>query len=221
MQDVHPPRPRGRQSGADNRTLWLALGAGVILGAAAFGWYEMSSRNRVRHRPSDSAPGRTARRSRFGRYAVTGRTVTINRPRAEVYAKFRDFARLPEFMEHVRDVRTDGDLTRWTLAGPFGDVEIETRIVQDRENEQVAWRSTDASRIETEGRVSFRDAPGGRGTEVEGIVAYVPPAGELGRWIAKAFQAEPSVQARRDLKRLKMLLETGEIATSRNRRQAA
>ena len=68
--------------------------------------------------------------------------------------------------------------------------------------------------------MAFRDAPGGRGTEVEAIVAYVPPAGDLGRWVAKAFQAEPQAQGRRELKRLKMLLETGEIATNAMRKSA-
>ena len=55
---------------------------------------------------------------------------------------------------------------------------------------------------------------------VEAVVAYRPPMGELGRIVAKLFQAEPAIQARRDLKRLKMLLETGEIATNRNRNDA-
>ena len=53
---------------------------------------------------------------------------------------------------------------------------------------------------------------------MEAIIAYNPPAGELGRWIAKLFQAEPALQGRRDLKRFKMLMETGEIATSANRK---
>ena len=65
---------------------------------------------------------------------------------------------------------------------------------------------------------AYRDAPGNRGTEVEALIAYVPPGGELGRWIAKLFRAEPALQGRRDLKRFKMLMETGEIATSANRK---
>ena len=44
--------------------------------------------------------------------------------------------------------------------------------------------------------------------------------GALGRWIATAFQAEPALQGRRELKRLKMLMETGEIATNRSRKSA-
>jgi uncharacterized membrane protein len=99
-------------------------------------------------------------------------------------------------------------------------VRIETEIVADRKGEEIAWRSTEGSEIDTEGKIEFRDAPAGRGTEVTAIVAYVPPMGELGRWVASAFQKEPSIQGRRELKRLKMLLETGEIATSRNRRNA-
>ncbi|MCU0855944.1 MAG: hypothetical protein MUF63_13815, partial [Rhodobacteraceae bacterium] len=121
----------------DRQTTVLVAGLGALAGAAAFVWYEQATRNpRPRRRP-DSAPGRTARQARFGRYAVTGRTVTINKPKAELYAFWRDFANLPRFMTHVKAVETEGDLTRWTIAGPLGrDVRIETRIVDDREGEQ-------------------------------------------------------------------------------------
>ena len=35
----------------------------------------------------------------------------------------------------------------------------------------------------------------------------------VGKVIAKMFQREPGIQARRDLNRFKQLMETGEIAT--------
>ena len=70
------------------------------------------------------------------------------------------------------------------------------------------------SEIETSGEVRFEDAPGERGTRVSLVMAYDPPAGALGRAVAKLFLREPQVQARHDLKRFKMLMETGEIATS-------
>ena len=48
----------------------------------------------------------------------------------------------------------------------------------------------------------------------------VPPAGIIGKVIAKMFQREPAIQARRDLRRFKQLMETGEIATgARSRAQ--
>jgi uncharacterized membrane protein len=200
------------------QTVMFAAGIGALAGAAAIVWYEQATRNPRPLRRPDSAPGRTARQARFGRYAVAGRTVTINKPRAEVFAFWRDFGNLPHFMSHVKAVETQGDLTRWTIEGPFGrDFRLETRIVDDREGEQIAWRSTEASDIDTEGKVMFRDAPGGRGTQVEAIISYVPPAGEIGRWVAKVLQAEPALQSRRELKRLKMLMEAGEIATNATR----
>ncbi|MFZ3582787.1 SRPBCC family protein [Loktanella sp. DJP18] len=206
-----------RDTGRKGRMGFLAATAVGLAGLTLL--YQVESRNKVAVRPPDSAPGRTSRQRRFGRHAVVGRTVTIARSRQEVYAYFRDFRNLPTFMENVRHISVDGDLTRWTIKGPMGrDVHLETRIVEDREGSEISWQSTADSGIETSGKVLFRDAPGGRGTEVEAIIAYVPPMGELGRWIAKAFQAEPHVQGRRELKRLKMLLETGEIATSANRK---
>ncbi|BBC72819.1 cyclase [Altererythrobacter sp. B11] len=190
----------------------IAIGAGLI-GAAVVGGALASGMRRGRS--PDDAPGRTARRG-FGEYDVSGRTVTIRKPRAEVFRAWREFEKLPQFMENVVSVRPgDGEgRWRWTIRAPRGVVELETEVVREQENELIAWRSTDKSEIDTEGRVEFRDAPGDRGTQVTAIIAYKPPAGEAGRAIAKLFQREPQIQARHDLKRLKMLLETGEIATS-------
>jgi uncharacterized membrane protein len=50
-------------------------------------------------------------------------------------------------------------------------------------------------------------------------ILYDPPGGVIGKVIAKMFQREPAIQARRDLRRLKQLLETGEIATPAMNRQ--
>ncbi len=209
----HPASPTG-------------VGAVAVLATAALfaGAIAVARRHDRDARPADSAPARTHRgRPRFNGYDVVGRTVTINRPRADVYRTWRDFSRLPEFMENIRAVRPSGaDRTVWTIAAPAGTaVEIETEVVTDRPDELIAWRSVEGSDIDTEGHVTFRDAPGGRGTEVEAVIAYKAPGGELGRLIAALFQKEPAIQGRRELKRLKMLLETGEIATSNNHRTAA
>ena len=75
----------------------------------------------------------------------------------------------------------------------------------------IAWVSEPNSQIAHEGRVEFADAPPGRGTYVRLLLRYTPPAGELGRLVAKVFQREPNIQARRDLRRFKQLMETGEV----------
>ncbi|NDU99796.1 SRPBCC family protein [Pseudoroseicyclus sp. CLL3-39] len=169
--------------------------------------------------PGD-APGYTSRKSMYGDYAVTGRTITINRPRSELYAYWRDFSNLPKFMESVEKVEWEGDVSVWTIQAPGGDVRIRAHITTEKQDEEIAWRSVQGSDIDTEGKVTFRDAPGGRGTEVEAIVAYIPPVGRLGALVAKLFQKEPRVQGRRELKRFKMLMETGEVTTSHNRQAA-
>lgn len=195
-----------------------AAGVGLALGAAAFGAYV--SHRKEKDRAGDDAPGFTARRG-FGHYDVVGRTVTIRRPRAEIFAFWRDFANLPRIMENVERIQPVGVDGRsvWTIKAPAGKtVDIETEIVREIENELIAWRSVEGSDIDTEGRVTFEDAPGERGTRVSLIVAYDPPAGEFGRALAKLWMREPEMQARHDLKRLKMWLETGEIATSARRK---
>lgn len=196
-----------------------ALGLGLTLGGLAIG--SVLSAKMKSGRSSDDAPGFTARRG-FGSYDVVGRTVTIRKPRDELFAFWRDFRNLARFMENLEGVDTadaaSGRAT-WRIKAPFGKtVDVETEIVREEAGKLIAWRSVEGSQIDTEGRVTFEDAPGERGTRVGLIVAYKPPAGELGRAVAKLFLREPEIQARHDLKRFKMLMETGEIATSARRK---
>ncbi|WP_133366159.1 SRPBCC family protein [Qipengyuania sediminis] len=200
-------------------TLGALASLGIVAGAAAVG--AVLSQRKREQAESDDAPGFTARRG-FGKYDVVGRTVTIRKPRAELYAFWRDFSNLATFMENLEKVTPSGAEGRsiWTIKAPAGrTVDVETEIAREIEGELIAWRSTEGSDIDTEGRVTFEDAPGERGTRVSLIIAYKPPGGEIGRAIAKLFLREPAVQARHDLKRFKMLMEAGEIATSARRRE--
>jgi len=197
-----------------------AAGIGLALGAAALGAFLSTRSQPRRDHHGDSAPGFTQRRN-FGKYDVTGRSVTIRKPKEELYSFWRNFQNLPQVMENLESVRPSQTEGRsiWTIKAPGGrTVEVETEIAREVENELIAWRSVKGSEIDTEGRVTFEDAPGERGTRVGLIIAYRPPAGEVGRALAKLFMREPAVQARHDLKRLKMLMETGEIATSARRK---
>ncbi|MFC7379260.1 SRPBCC family protein [Brevundimonas sp. GCM10030266] len=149
--------------------------------------------------------------------ATSVRAVMINRPRQALYAYWRDVAQLPTFMENVKAVEViDDRRSSWTVAGPAGvDVELVSEITEDRPGEYIAWRSTEESDVDHEGWIEFRDNPYGRGTEVRVLISYDPPAGAVGKLVAKVLQREPRVQARRELRRFKQLMETGEIPTSR------
>jgi len=55
---------------------------------------------------------------------------------------------------------------------------------------------------------------GDRGTEVKIVLEYSPPGGALAAAFAKLFGEEPEQQIGDDLRRFKMLMEAGEIATT-------
>jgi uncharacterized membrane protein len=148
--------------------------------------------------------------------ALVGRTITVNRPRDELYAFWRDFRNLARFMENVESVRVDDDRrSHWVIKAPGGKtLEWDSVLTEDEEGRALAWESVEDADIKNAGRIEFRDAPPGRGTEVTATIVYDPPGGDLGKLIAKLFQREPKIQARRDLRRFKQLMETGEISTS-------
>ena len=151
---------------------------------------------------------------------LVGRTVTINRPIGELFSYFRDFANLATFMENVERIDVlDDRRSHWVVKAPGGKtVEWTSAVTEEAPNSFIAWASEEGADVPNSGRVDFRDA-GDRGTVVSATILYDPPAGTIGKLVAKVFQREPAIQARRDLRRFKQLMETGEIATgARNRR---
>ena len=146
---------------------------------------------------------------------VIGRAVTINRPASELFAYFRDFANLPSFMENVERIDVlDARRSHWVVKAPGGrTVEWDATVTDEQQDRFIAWTSEPGADVANSGRVEFRDA-GTRGTVVTATILYDPPGGVIGKIIAKMFQREPAIQARRDLRRFKQLMETGEIATA-------
>lgn len=149
------------------------------------------------------------------------KTVTINKPAAELYRFWRNFENLPRFMEHVESVHVENDTrSHWTVKAPAGQtVQWEAKIINDIPNELIAWQTTHGD-IANAGSVRFRAAPGGKGTEVTVNLEYDPPAGKVGQAIAKAFGEEPIQQVQDDLRRFKQVMETGEIPTTEGQPKA-
>jgi uncharacterized membrane protein len=202
------------ESDAFSRTL---IGAATVAAAAAGVAFFLG---RKLMEPGESslisqAPPWT-RRGRKGEEAVVGRTVTINRPAQDLYAFWRDFRNLARFMDNVRAVeQIDASRSRWTIAGPAGtEIVFTSRITEEQPGRLIAWESEEDAPVRNSGKVEFLDAPPGRGTWVRATIAYDPPLGTLGRAVAKVLQREPNVQARRDLRRFKQLMETGEVTSS-------
>ena len=147
---------------------------------------------------------------------LVGRTVSINRPRGELYEFWRDFRNLPLFMENIESVAvSDGRRSHWKVRAPAGqDVEWDALLTEDRTGEVIAWESAEGADVRNSGRIEFRDSTNDRGTMVTATITYDAPGGAVGKVIAKLFQREPNIQARRDLRRFKQLMETGEVSTA-------
>jgi uncharacterized membrane protein len=141
--------------------------------------------------------------------------IVVNSSPEESYRYWRQLANLPNFMEHVKEVRViDDKRSHWVAQLPTGAcVEWDSEIVNEKPNEWIAWRSTDGD-VQTGGLVRFERAPGGRGTILKADFRYTP-GGAAGAVVGKLLNSITEQQVKGELRRFKQLIETGEIATTR------
>lgn len=152
----------------------------------------------------------------YGKGVRVEKSVTINAPAQQVYAFWRNFENLPRFMNNLESVTMHDDKrSRWVAKGPAGTkVDWEAEIINEIPNELIGWRSTEGSQVDNAGSVHFTPAPGNRGTEVKVVLRYDPPAGVVGATVSKLLGEDPAMNVQEDLRRLKRLIETGEIPTT-------
>jgi uncharacterized membrane protein len=136
--------------------------------------------------------------------------VTVNKPRAELYAFWRRLENLPRFMKNLHEVTELGDgISRWVARGPLGfKVEWDAEIVEELEGHLLSWRSLAGSQVHNAGTVLFEDAGPGRGTIVRVILELGGPA--AGQILGSITEQ----QVREDIRRFKSLMEAGEIPTT-------
>jgi len=127
---------------------------------------------------------------------LIGRTMTINRPLADLFAFVREPANV-----------------LLLLGDALEDLRGESLTVDEEGSSAVVWHTAPGEEPRASGRIELRPAPAGRGTEVTVTVA-TEARGAIARMIGKLRQDDPRLQSRRALRRFKQLMETGEIATS-------
>lgn len=165
----------------------------LLLLAAAF-----RAKGSVRHRVASAAAAvaavtvldviaaaKTSRSSEptTGGGAIRARTsITVNRPREEVYGSWRDFEKLPRFMSHLDSVQQKDDRrSYWVAKAPAGTtVEWDADVVDDIPKQLIAWQSLEGADVPNSGSVRFAEAPGERGTEVTVELRYEPSARAVG-----------------------------------------
>ena len=132
--------------------------------------------------------------------------LTINRRPEEIYAIWKNFEQLPQFMTWVEEVKDLGNgRSHWKVKTPVGvSIEYDAEIVEDVPGHRIAWRSLPGASVANAGQITFIAAPGNRGTEV---LLEMQVAAPLGKTLAGS-------EAKGDLRRFKQVLETGEIVHS-------
>ncbi|MDB6154250.1 MAG: putative integral rane protein [Chthoniobacteraceae bacterium] len=188
-------------------------GGAFLLGAAAVA---LLHRGTTGHCPAYRALGinseqlQTERGVPGNRGTKVEETIVIQRPRPELFAFWRNLENLPRFMKHVKFVEVlDAKRSRWTVDGPAGrTVAWTAEIINEHENELIAWESLPGAQVRNAGSVRFEDAPGG-GTSVKVNLEFDPPAGAIGAIMSRLLGESPEKQLREDLSSLKEIVESG------------
>ncbi len=144
-------------------------------------------------------------------------SLLIARSPEECYRFWRDVENFPRFVPEIRSVRKTGDRTsHWTAGLPrnAGEVEWDAVITQDIPNERISWRTTPNAGATIDGTVEFQPAPGDRGTVVRVQLAYDHPGRTFAAPLSKLLGKHPRQITYKSLRRLKQLLEVGEIITT-------
>ena len=145
------------------------------------------------------------------------KAINIFAPVDEVYHFWRNFENFPLFMNHVKEITVQGDISNWKVAGPAGStVEFQSRVTQDIPNDTIAWETLPDSQVRSSGFVRFDENRDGS-TRVTVQMTYVPPAGVAGHAVAQLFGVDPRQAMHDDLVRLKTLLEEGKTSTDDTR----
>jgi len=135
----------------------------------------------------------------------------VNKPKDEVYAFWRKLENLPLFMKHLATVtEIDQKHSHWeaVIPGNIGRIKWNAEIVKEEPGYMIGWQSVPNATIHNAGKVVFHDALNGQGTELEVVISYNPPAGELGAGLAKALNPVFEKIIRQDVMNFKEYIET-------------
>ena len=147
-------------------------------------------------------------------------TVSIDKPRHEIYSFWRNLENLPRFMKHLEKVEEiDQTRSRWTAKGPagVGSVSWEAEILEDHQNEFISWRSLPGSTIDNAGQVRFIETP--NGTDIKAQITYRFPAGEVGGMAAKLFGPMAKKMMTDDISDLKSVMESGNTPSGTSKKR--
>ncbi len=180
---------------------------GLVLAAIGGGLAALNLLSNQEEQSEEAAPLRKR---------IVRRGITIMKPQEEVYDFWADPKNLERIFPNIESITPLPDHKwRW-LVRPVGSVEFTWEsepILNDRPN-TMSWKSVQEAPLEHAGSVIFKQAPGGKGTEVQLTISWL--ATNMLSGIALPFLGKGSDwHATESLRRAKQLLETGELSTAK------
>jgi len=163
---------------------------GVAAGVGGWFLYQAYTGTNPMLEPLGIRVRREPARAELPETLVVEEAITISRPRGEVYAYFAQ----PEHLPALADAEVD--------------------IARNVADEELAWRGFDGGKLAHFGSLSFRDAPGARGTIVAAHLEYAPSGGSLGAALARVMGRAPQRLVGDALRRARAILETGEAPST-------
>ncbi|MBV8902463.1 MAG: SRPBCC family protein [Acidobacteriia bacterium] len=151
-----------------------------------------------------------------GRGARIQRSIAINCTPDRVYDVCRNFSNLPRSIPYLQSVQEMGNKTlRWVARTPAGKaMESTVALIEDRPHQLISWRSLNDDPNENSGSLRISEAPTRRGTILTLELHYKPAADGTG-FLDMMLGARADFHAQEALRRLKGLVETGEIPTTK------
>jgi uncharacterized membrane protein len=153
---------------------------------------------------------------RAGHGVKVEESVIVDRDVATLWRFWRNLENVGRIMEHLQRVEQLDDLrSHWVASGPMGlTFEWDAEIINERQNELIAWHSVEGSEVDSAGSIHFRELVDGRGTEIRVSLKYDAHAAQLAEPVARLLGRSPSRQIHEDLLRFKRAMESGGIAAT-------
>ena len=184
------------------RTLLMGAGAGFLVRGASghCPLYHQLGVNQLDRRNRDGVPGNQGLRIEYA--------VEVRCSAPELYQFWRNLDQLPRILRHVESVElVDAWHSHWVARGPIGPaLEWDAEIINEHENELIAWQSVHGGKLQNAGSVRF-DPLSETITYVKVCIELLPIGGTAALTLARLFGTDPQRELEEDLERFKDFAE--------------
>jgi uncharacterized membrane protein len=183
---------------------WMLLGAGAALlirGSTGYcSLYHALGIDHCDRRQRDGVPGNEGVRVEY--------TVEIHCPAVDLYQFWRQVDQLPRILRHVESVEAvDEWHSHWVARGPLGPaLEWDAEIINEHENELIAWQSVHGADLKNAGSVRFESVTE-EITRMKVCLELQPVGGMAALTLARLFGTDPQRELETDLERFRDFAE--------------